>query len=325
MQRARSKRKQHPPESDDESPSGEPMLVPRRSARIGKQARTLLGVLGESGPTGSGSTKSWRRQDESQIEYYESTSRGLVVRRANLVDQKRKRVVVVPYAEGVAIPEMRKAMKDELLSCKSNDCYNETHLADLPRSANLISTKWVLTIKILSDGAKRYKARLVARGFEDMEKALASADEPTASSAAQHLFLAALAQRQWRPHTWDWKTAFLQGNPLTRYVWLVAPEEFAGPGVVWKLKRPVYGLVSAPKAWFDRLAEVLQEEGFHCALNDEGIFRLIDRDDGAVVDILALHVDNAIGGGTKEFHGVMSKVGEVSEIGSHETCLFARD
>lgn len=34
---------------------------------------------------------------------------------------------------------------------------------------------------------------------------------------------------------------------------------------VWKLKRPVYGLSSAPKAWHDRFLEVMEESGW--ALN----------------------------------------------------------
>jgi hypothetical protein len=37
-----------------------------------------------------------------------------------------------------------------------------------------------------------------------------------------------------------------------------------------------------------------------------------------VVGILALHVDDAIGGGTEEFHGAMAKIGETLAVGSHE-------
>jgi hypothetical protein len=41
-----------------------------------------------------------------------------------------------------------------------------------------------------------------------------------------------------------------------------------------------------------------------------------------VVRFLALHVDDAIGGGTEEFHGVMAKIGETLAMGSHETSNF---
>jgi hypothetical protein len=41
-----------------------------------------------------------------------------------------------------------------------------------------------------------------------------------------------------------------------------------------------------------------------------------------VVGVLALHVDDAIGGGTKEFYGMMTKIGETLAVGSHETSNF---
>jgi hypothetical protein len=66
---------------------------------------------------------------------------------------------------------------------------------------------------------------------------------------------------------------------------------------------------------------VLTEKGFIGALSDEGIFRLLDTNK-SVIGILALHVDDAIGGGTDELHKVMQKVGESLEIGSHERDNF---
>jgi hypothetical protein len=41
-----------------------------------------------------------------------------------------------------------------------------------------------------------------------------------------------------------------------------------------------------------------------------------------VVGVLALQVDDAIGGGKEEFHGVMAKIGETLAVGSHETSNF---
>jgi hypothetical protein len=58
------------------------------------------------------------------------------------------------------------------------------------------------------DGTWRSKARLVARGYEDKEKDGVSSDSPVASSAAQRLVLALLAETQWIPNSWDFTTAF---------------------------------------------------------------------------------------------------------------------
>jgi hypothetical protein len=41
-----------------------------------------------------------------------------------------------------------------------------------------------------------------------------------------------------------------------------------------------------------------------------------------IVDVLALHVDDAVGSGTEEFHGVMAKIGETLAVGSREVSNF---
>jgi hypothetical protein len=79
------------------------------------------------------------------------------------------------------------------------------------------------------------------------------------------------------------------------------------------LKKPIYGIVSAQKSWFDRLIEVCQASGLTTATTDEGL--LIMTSGEQVVGVLALHVDDAIGGGTEEFHGVMAKIGETLAVG----------
>jgi hypothetical protein len=71
-----------------------------------------------------------------------------------------------------------------------------------------------------------------------------SSDSPVASSAAQRLVLALLAEKQWIPNSWDFTTAFLQGKFLTRDLFVVLSIDFVGSHVVWRLKKPVYGIVS---------------------------------------------------------------------------------
>jgi hypothetical protein len=86
----------------------------------------------------------------------------------------------------------------------------------------------------------------------------------------------------------------------------VPPIDFVGSHVVWRLKNPIYGIVSAPKSWFDRLIQVCRAAGLTTATTDEGL--LIMTSGEQVAGVLELHVDDAIGGGTEEFHGVMTRV-----------------
>jgi Reverse transcriptase (RNA-dependent DNA polymerase) len=147
-----------------------------------------------------------------------------------------------------------------------------------------------------------------------------SSDSPVVSSESQHLVLALLTEKQWIPNSWDFTTAFLQGKSLTRDVFVVPPIDFVGSHVVWRSKKPIYGIVSAPKSWFDRLIAVCRASGLTTATTDEGL--LIMTSGEQVVGGLALHVDDAIGGGTDEFHGVMAKIGETLAVRSHETSNF---
>jgi Reverse transcriptase (RNA-dependent DNA polymerase) len=214
-----------------------------------------------------------------------------------LSNQKKKIVVLLSYDEGKNDPSSLQAMEDEIASFKRFDCY-----------------------KMNDDGTWRSKARLVARGYEDKEKDRVSSDSPVASSAAQRLVLAILAEKQWIPNSWDFTTAFLQGKSLTRDDFVVPPIDFVGSHVFWRLKETIYGIESASKSWFDRLIEVCQAAGLTTATTYEGL--LIMTSGEQVFGVLALHVDDAIGGGTEEFDGAMAKFGETLAVGSHEVSNF---
>lgn len=75
------------------------------------------------------------------------------------------------------------------------------------------------------------------------------------------------------------------------------------------IKKHIYGIYSLPKAWYYTFLEVCVAEGFNKQVSDEGILRLID-EGGILVGILALHVDDALGGGTEALKQVMRKVGK---------------
>jgi hypothetical protein len=237
-----------------------------------------------------------------------------------LSHQKKKRVILLSYNEAKNDPNYLQAMEDEIASFKRFDCYEEVSSDMVSANANIISTRWTISKKMNDYGTLRSKAKVVARGYEDKEKDRVSSDFPVASSAAEHLVLALLAEKQWIPNSWDFTTAFSQGKSLTRDVFVVPPIDFAGSHVVWRLKKPIYGIVSAPKSWFDRLIETCRASGLTTRTTDECV--LIMKSGEQVAGVLPLHVDDAIGGGKEEFHGVMAKIGETLAVGSHETRKF---
>jgi Reverse transcriptase (RNA-dependent DNA polymerase) len=93
------------------------------------------------------------------------------------------------------------AMEDGIASLKSSDCYEQESADMVSANADIFSTRWVISKKMNDDGTWRSKARLVARGYEDKEKDIVTSDSPVASSAAQRLVLALLAEKQWIPNS----------------------------------------------------------------------------------------------------------------------------
>lgn len=53
-------------------------------------------------------------------------------------------------------------MKEKIESLERNNTWD---VVSKPKNQKLLSAKWVFKIKRSKDGAPRYKARLVARGF----------------------------------------------------------------------------------------------------------------------------------------------------------------
>ena len=130
--------------------------------------------------------------------------------------------------------DMAFAKQTELDSWVKNDVYEEVQF----EGQKLISTRWVCTLKSTEEGIKS-KARLVARGFEEYTLNV-DKDSPTCAHESLRLILAVLAQNSWKVNSMDIKTAFLQGKPIDRDVYIRPPKEAnTNSNVVWKLKKNV--------------------------------------------------------------------------------------
>ena len=201
------------------------------------------------------------------------------------------------------------AKEKEVNNWKMNDVFEEVPFTN----QHLISTRWVITTKEV-ESIPITKARLVARGFEDDIGYGRKVDSPTCARESLCLTLSLIAIKGWKCMAMDIKTAFLQGKPIEREIFLLPPKEFNDGNNVWKLKKAVYGLNEASRYWYTRVKDEFIKVGLTMSKFDEALF--YKEKDGLCIGIIAVHVDDFIYGGLSEFEKVIIELKSVFIVGS---------
>jgi hypothetical protein len=155
------------------------------------------------------------------------------------------------FEEAIQRKEWADAMIEEYQSIIKNEVWE---IVPRPKSKYVVSTKWLFKIKHVSNGSiENYKARLVARGFSqkegiDYEETFA----PIARYTSIITIIALTAKMKWKLHQMDVKTAFLNGV-IEEEVYIEKPQGFEvedRKSHVCKLKKALYRLKQAPRAWY---------------------------------------------------------------------------
>ncbi|CAI7866109.1 unnamed protein product [Closterium sp. NIES-53] len=150
--------------------------------------------------------------------------------------------------ESSDVEEWNKAMESELKSIDENGTWE---LMELPEGRKAITCKWLFKIKSDADSKiERYKSRLVAKGYQQMEKVdYKELFAPMVKPTTLRTLLTGATIKGWVVKQMDVTTAFLNGI-LEEYIFMAQPEGFDdGSGRVWKLKKALYGLKQAPRQW----------------------------------------------------------------------------
>ena len=192
-------------------------------------------------------------------------------------------------------PEIVESKKDELTKWKEYEAYEEVELDGQP----VISTRWVVTEK----PSGKPKSRLVVRGFE--EKISPQSDSPTVSKDSCKMFLSIAANEGFAIGSLDVASAFLQGQPLTREVYVRPPIEARNEGKIWRLKKTCYGLYDASRSWYMAVREQLLSLGMKTLSGDDALFFLVKK--GKLLGMCLVHVDDFLVGGNPEFDDILEK------------------
>nr|GEV70605.1 ribonuclease H-like domain-containing protein [Tanacetum cinerariifolium] len=105
----------------------------------------------------------------------------------------------------------------------------------------------------------------------------------------------------------DVKCAFLYGK-IKEEVYVCQPLEFKDPNFldrVYKVKKELYGLHQAPRAWYETLSTYLLDNGFQSGKIDKTLF--IKRHKGGIL-LAQIYVDHIIFGSTrKDLHNALER------------------
>nr|GEW56113.1 putative ribonuclease H-like domain-containing protein [Tanacetum cinerariifolium] len=116
---------------------------------------------------------------------------------------------------------------------------------------------------------------------------------------AIRLFLAYASFKDFVGYQMDVKSAFLY-EKIKEEVYVCQPPRFEDPDFldrVYKVKKALYGLHQAPRAWYETLSKYLLDNGFQIVKIDKTLFIKMHKGDILLVQV---YVDDIIFGSTKE-------------------------
>ncbi|GJX65372.1 putative ribonuclease H-like domain-containing protein, partial [Tanacetum coccineum] len=198
---------------------------------------------------------------------------------------------------------------------------HKVHPKNLIIGVRPIGTKWVLKNKRNERGIViRNKAILVVQGHSQEEGI--NYEEVFASVArieAIRLFLAYASYMGFTVYQMDVKSAFLYGT-IDKEVYVMQPPGFQDPQFpnrVYKVEKAMYGLHTAPRAWYGTLSKYLLDNGFQRGTIDQTLF--IKKHKGEFL-LVQVYVDDNIFGSSnpklcREFEALMHDKFKMSYMG----------
>jgi len=142
---------------------------------------------------------------------------------------------------------------------------------------------------------------------------------PVARMETVRLLLALAAHRGWQVHHMDVKSAFLNGD-LAEEVYVHQPPGYIDPDgehKVLRLRKALYGLRQAPRAWNAKLDASLASLGFERSPLEHAVYK---RSSGTATLLVGVYVDDLIITGTDAndidaFKDQMHELFEMSDLG----------
>jgi hypothetical protein len=208
-------------------------------------------------------------------------------------------------------------MLEEMKAIEDNGTW---YLADLPLGRRAIGLKWVFKVKRDEHSTiVRHKAK---HHCEAQGEAGGDYDEvftPVARLDSVRLLIALAAHKGWEAHHLDVKSAFLNGD-LQEEVYVKQLAGFINSSgeqkVLW-LRKALYGLHQASRAWNKKLDDTLLSFGFSRSLSEPALYT---RRVGREQLVVGIYVDDLMITGSNYndimgFKSEMANVFNMSDLG----------
>ena len=218
-------------------------------------------------------------------------------------EEPKKGHIPVPtsYKQAINDPihgkDWLQATLNEISALQANNTYR---IETPPAQANIVGCKWVFAVKHRDDGTVNFNARLVARGFSqiqgiDFEDTFA----PTVRMDTMRVMLALIAIHDWEAHQIDINNAFTEAT-LDWTIYMKAPPGIeVNDGEHLRLLQSLYGLKQAARDWYQTCDEELKKLNFTVSDSDpcmyfhkaRGMFLLVYVDDITIVSESLEHIE----------------------------------
>jgi hypothetical protein len=267
-------------------------------------------------------------QDQEEMIELEDTllepvceSQGRPKRLTKVPDRYAAHVNQVSYAFNSVLPTFTEALKDtdwrkavqlEFDSLVEMGTWSEVNMV---AGRKLVTSKWVFDKKLDKDGnLLKYKARLVARGFTQVDGIdYTETFAPVCHTSIIRMIMAISAVKDYTVKQFDIKGAFLNGI-LEEEIYLQCPDgynELSGrvvkPGTCLKLNKALYGLKQAARQWFLALKELILRIGMIQSKTEDCLFY---HNKNGIIVLLVVHVDDGylVGNNVKYMDMVIKKL-----------------
>lgn len=154
------------------------------------------------------------------------------------------------------LPQFRAAKMAKLKVLIDWQTSLQVHAWDIPENANILKARFVLAIKHIETNEPRYKARVVIQGHRDVDKHQTIHTSITLHPSSVRMLCQAAMQFNWNIWCTDINQAYIQSGQLARPIYMKPILELElPPGVLLKIRKPLYGLCDSGDHWFRALKE----------------------------------------------------------------------